>query len=251
MSRKSERNRPAEPAGATPAGAAPAAGAKGTRTFVALALAVLLAFVVAVVLFKQRGGDGGPGGVAGDAAPPDPARAAALASTHAPLLGNPAAKVHVVEFLDPACETCAAFFPIVKDLMAQNPDRIRLSVRHVAFHEGAEYAVRVLEASRAQDRYWQTLEALLGSQALWAPNHTVRAELVDQAIAPVGLDMQRLAADVNSPEVTERIQRDLQDAKTLRVAATPEYFVDGRPMPSFGEQQLRTLVAEALQREYP
>jgi protein-disulfide isomerase len=251
MSRKSERNRPAAPAEGTPAGAAKPAGARGTRMFVALALAVLLAFVAAIVLFTQRGGGGGPAAVAGDAAAPDPARAAALASTHSPLLGNPAAKVHVVEFLDPACETCAAFFPIVKDLMAQNPDRIRLSVRHVAFHEGAEYAVRVLEASRAQDRYWQTLEALLGSQQLWAPNHTVRPELVDTAIASVGLDMQRLAADVNSPEVTERIQRDLQDAKTLRVTATPEYFVDGRPMPSFGEQQLRTLVAEALQRQYP
>jgi protein-disulfide isomerase len=246
MSRKSDRNRPETPTtAATPAAAT---GARGTRTFVALAIAVLVAFAAAVVLFTQRGGGG-------DAAAPvaveDTARAAALASVGAPLLGNPDAKVHVVEFLDPACETCAAFFPIVKDLMAQNPDRIRLSVRHVAFHEGAEYAVRVLEASRAQARYWQTLEALLGSQALWAPNHTVRPELVDQAIAAVGLDMARLADDVNAPEVTARIQRDLQDARTLRVTATPEYFVDGRPMPSFGEQQLRTLVAEALQRQYP
>jgi protein-disulfide isomerase len=242
MSGNTESNRPdAAAAAATPS------GARGTRTFVVLALAVLFAFGAAVVLFAKRGGDG-----AGNAAiTEDLARAAALASAGAPLLGNPAANVHVVEFLDPACETCAAFYPIVKDLMAQHPDRIRLSVRHVAFHEGAEYAVRVLEASRAQDRYWQTLEALLGSQALWAPNHTVRPELVDQAIASVGLDMQRLAADVNAPAVTERIQRDLADARTLRVTATPEYFVDGRPMPSFGEQQLRTLVTEALQRAYP
>jgi protein-disulfide isomerase len=242
MSGNIDQHRPDAPA------AAARSGARGARTFVVLALAVLLAFAAAVVLFAKRGG----GDAAGSGAiTPDPARAAALASTGAPLLGNPTAKVHVVEFLDPACETCAAFFPIVKELMAQHPDRIRLSVRHVAFHEGAEYAVRVLEASRAQDRYWQTLEALLASQALWAPNHTVRPELVDQAIASVDLDMQRLAADVTAPEVTERIQRDLQDARTLRVTATPEYFVDGRPMPSFGEQQLRTLVTEALQRAYP
>jgi protein-disulfide isomerase len=242
MTRQPERNRSAAPA--TPA----ASGARGTRVFVGLAIAALLALAAAVVLFARGGGGGGSGETPMAA---DPARFAALASPNAPLLGNPAAKVHVVEFLDPACETCAAFFPIVKDLMAQNPDRIRLSVRHVAFHEGAEYAVRVLEASRRQDRYWETLEALLGSQALWAPNHTVRPELVDQAIASVGLDLQRLAADVNAPEVTERLERDLQDARTLRVTATPEYFVNGRPMPSFGEQQLRTLVADALQREYP
>ena len=47
----------------------------------------------------------------------------ALASTHSPSLGQASAKVHVVEFLDPACETCAAFYPLVKQLMAEHPDR--------------------------------------------------------------------------------------------------------------------------------
>ncbi len=45
----------------------------------------------------------------------DEGRRAALASEHAPTMGNPEAKVHIVEFLDPACETCALFFPMVKD----------------------------------------------------------------------------------------------------------------------------------------
>jgi hypothetical protein len=36
----------------------------------------------------------------------------------------------------------------------------------------------------------------------------------------------------------------------LKVTATPEYFVNGRPMPSFGEQQLQDLISEALQSAY-
>jgi protein-disulfide isomerase len=71
-----------------------------------------------------------------------------------------------------------------------------------------------------------------------------------QSIAGVGLDMPKLEADMNSPEVTQRIERDLEDAKALRVTATPEYFVNGKPMPSFGEQQLRDLIDEALQDAY-
>ena len=81
-----------------------------------------------------------------------------------PTLGNPDAKVHIVEFLDPACETCAAFYPEVKKLMAANPDRIRLSVRHVPFHNGSDQVVRILEAARDQGKYRPTLEALLASQ---------------------------------------------------------------------------------------
>jgi len=42
------------------------------------------------------------------------------------------------------------------------------------------------------------------------------------------------------------MQRDIDDAKALKVTATPEYFVNGRPMPSFGLQQLQDLVNEAL-----
>jgi protein-disulfide isomerase len=158
--------------------------------------------------------------------------------------------VHIVEFLDPACETCALFFPVVKQLMAENPNRIRLSIRHVPFHAGSEYVVRLLEASRAQDKYWQTLEALLASQAQWAPHHTVQPALVGPAIAGVGLDEARLVAAMNAPEVARRAQQDLDEAKALKVTATPEYFVNGRRLPSFGYQQLLDLVQEELQRAY-
>ena len=174
------------------------------------------------------------------------ARTAALASDHSPTIGNAGAKVHMVEFLDPACGTCALFYPMVKEWLAQADGELRLSIRHVAFHDGAEYAVRVLEASRNQDKYWETLEALLGSQRQWVNNHVVQADQVAPAIAGVGLDMDRLMADMNSAEVTRCIEKDKADAILLKVAATPEYYVNGRPLPSFGAQQLLDLVREEL-----
>jgi protein-disulfide isomerase len=42
------------------------------------------------------------------------------------------------------------------------------------------------------------------------------------------------------------MQRDIDDARSLKVTATPEYFVNGRSLPSFGLQQLQDLVNEAL-----
>jgi protein-disulfide isomerase len=174
----------------------------------------------------------------------------ALASAQSPTLGDPEAKVHIVEFLDPACETCAQFYPLVKKLVADHPGQLRVSLRHVAFHEGSDYVVRVLEASRKQDKYWPTLEAVLVSQAQWAPNHIAQPDLVLQAIAGVGLNIEQLKADMSSPEVAERAQHDTNDAITMKVTATPEYFVNGRPLPSFGEQQLLELVREELQKAY-
>jgi protein-disulfide isomerase len=178
----------------------------------------------------------------------DQARQAALASEHAPTLGPADAKVHIVEFLDPACGTCAMFYPMVKGWMAEVPDGIRLSIRHVPFHDGVDYAVRVLEASRNQDKYWETLETLLASQRQWVNNHVVQPERVLPALAGVGLDMEQLQADMNSAEVQQRMDKDMQDSKVLKVVATPEYFVNGRPLPSFGQEQLANLVREELQK---
>ena len=237
MSRKTRRNRPNPPQSPTE----PTAGSGSTSRKLVVGFGLLALVLVAVGVLLSRD-DKAPVAIANESA--------ALASLHSPMLGEATARVHVVEFLDPACETCAAFFPIVKQMLAENPGRIRLSTRHVALHEGSELPVRVLEASRAQDKYWETLETLFATQSQWAVNHSVRPELVMQAIAAIGLDMSRLEADMNSPEVMQRVARDLEDARALRVTATPEYFVNGKPMPSFGEQQLRDLVAEALDQAY-
>ena len=210
-------------------------------SLIAIAVAILVIALVAATLMYQ--GDNVQPAQDGDAA-----RAAALASEHSPTLGDANAKVHIVEFLDPACETCALFFPMVKNWMKEVPGQIRLSVRHVAFHKGSDYAVKVLEASRKQDKYWETLETLLATQSQWTQHHTVLPERIGPAIAGVGLDMEQLEADMNSMEVMARMEQDKKDSIFLKVSKTPDYFVNGRPLPSFGQQQLANLVREELEK---
>ncbi len=234
MSRKSKRNRP------NPENQESHTGRTRRTGILYAGVAALLLAIVAVGLWYPRNRSSSGEG----------SEQAALASTQSPTLGDATAKVHVVEFIDPACETCAVFFPLVKQVMAENQGRIRLSVRHVAFHNGSEYVVRLLEASRKQDKYWQTLETLLASQSQWAPDHTVQPELVGVVIEGLGLDIGQLKADMNSPEVAARVQQDANDAVTMKVTATPEYFVNGHPLPSFGEEQLLALVNDELQRAY-
>lgn len=240
MSRKTARNRTSPERGDTGLPSTPAA-TQGRRWGLLIGVVATVLFVVLAGKLLFSGKATQPSPSAGTAS------LAALASEHSPTLGDPGASVHIVEFIDPACETCALMYPHVKQMLADNPGRIRLSLRHVPFHQGAEFVVRLLEASRKQDKYWQTLEALLATQARWAPHHTVQPDLVWQEIAGVGLDADRLRADMDAPEVAERMQRDIDDARALKVTATPEYFVNGQPLPSFGLQQLQDLVNQALQ----
>ena len=243
MSRKTPRNQSNSRRHDSQPPVAPDASGSRSREILTWSVVVVLLVAAAwMLLFNSKATQ--------PSQPATIASAAAFASEHSPTLGAANAKVHIVEFLDPACETCAMFFPVVKQMLADHPDRIRLSIRHVPFHQGSEYVVRLLEASRKQDKYWPTLEALLASQPQWASHHTVQPDLVWPAITGVGLNTDQLMADMSSPEVEQRMQRDIDDARALKVTATPEYFVNGRPLPSFGLQQLQALVGEALEFAY-
>jgi protein-disulfide isomerase len=253
MSRKSKRNaapaalQPSATPSSTPAAApsstsqpSPSSGRRGL--LIGVGATVLVAAVGGGLLYAGRLAGAGR-------AEADPRRSG-LGSEHSPSVGDPAARVHIVEFLDPACGTCATFYPLVKQMMADNPGRIRLSVRHVPFHKGADEVVRMLEASRAQGKYWQVLETLLATQDRWAPRHTAQPDLARQVIAATGLDFARLDADMRAPEVGQRMALDMTDARLLSVEQTPEYFVNGRQMPSFGPEQLQTLVRQAVKEAY-
>jgi protein-disulfide isomerase len=56
---------------------------------------------------------------------------------------------------------------------------------------------------------------------------------------------------MNTPEVNRRMAQDMGDARILGVTKTPEFFVNGRPLPRFGLDELQTLVQEELRRAYP
>lgn len=170
----------------------------------------------------------------------------ALIRAHSPSLGSADAPVVIVEFFDPACGTCRTFYPLVKQLMAGHPNRIRLVMRYAPFHKGSDRVVAILEAARRQGKFWSTLEALFASQSQWVSNHTVNADLTWPLLGGTGLNMEQLAIDLTAPDLQQVIAQDLQDANTLGVSQTPEYFVNGRPLPSFGFEQLRQLVDEEL-----
>ena len=171
---------------------------------------------------------------------------AALVRAHSPMFGNADAPVHIVEFLDPACGTCADFYPFVKALMAAHPGKIKVSVRYAPFHRGSDQVVKVLEAARKQGQFKQALEALFAAQPVWVQNHVAQVDLIWGPLGNLGLDMGRLRADMNSPEVAQVLQQDLADANTLGVAMTPEFFVNGKPLPKFGYEDLKRLVEDAL-----
>jgi len=211
---------------------------KQKNLFFAVAALLVLAFAGGAFFYKNQQAE--------QAALRAAQNMASLVRADAPSFGNPDAPVHIVEFFDPACGTCREFYPLVKAMMTAHPDKIRLTMRYAPFHPGSEAVVKVLEAARKQDKFEPTLEALFAGQDKWVINHTSHVEMTGPLLESMGMDMARLQNDANAPEVAAMIARDLADAKTMNVTMTPEYFVNGKPLPQFGFDELKKLVDDEL-----
>jgi protein-disulfide isomerase len=209
--------------------------------FITAAVTLIAAFVVATLVYQGRKADSAQARE----------RQALLVRSYAPTEGSPEAKVNIVEFLDPACDTCRSFYPFVKRMMAANPGKIRVTIRYAPFHSNSDYVVKVIEAARKQGKWQETLEALFAAQPSWAPNHAPQPDLVWTYLGGLGLDLERVRQDMLAPDIAQNLAQDIADAKALNVTQTPEFFVNGKPMPSFGYEQLTALVSGALAKEYP
>jgi protein-disulfide isomerase len=173
-----------------------------------------------------------------------------LVRDHSPTKGNKDAKVTLVEFFDPACETCRKFHPLVEQLMDEHPGRIKLVMRYLPLHQGSDYVVALLEAARLQNKFWQTLEATFKTQPVWAAHHNPQPQKLWLLLAGVELNFKKAEQDMQRADVLANVRQDINDAKQLGVTKTPGYFVNGKPLIRFGYQQLKQLVEDEIAANY-
>ncbi|MGB4060747.1 MAG: thioredoxin domain-containing protein [Burkholderiaceae bacterium] len=209
-----------------------------------ITVAVLLAVVVAAFLFGMNSYQRRVQNAQAEKVTQQTDR---LVRFHSPIFGPTNAPVTIVEFFDPACETCRAFYPMVKELMKQYPNDVRLVLRYAPFHQGSDQVVKLLEAAKRQDKYVQVLEAILEAQPAWADHGKPNIELAFKvAEQQAGLDLAKAKADMANAAVDLALQQDIQDLTALEVTKTPTFLVNGRGLPSFGLNQLTALVAEEV-----
>lgn len=181
-----------------------------------------------------------------------------LVRPDSPVLGPADAPVTLVEFLDPECESCGAFHPTVKRILKEYDGKVRLVVRYMPLHPNSVLAATVTEAAGEQGKYWEMQELLFRRQPEWGEIHghggpaapPVRREppavLFERYAAELGLDVERVRAAVAQNRYAAKVERDKRDGASLGVTRTPTFFVNGRQLARFGQQDLRALIDEEL-----
>ncbi len=169
---------------------------------------------------------------------------------HSPRIGQEDAKVYITEYLDPECEACRALAPAVKNILKEFEGKVQLVIRYAPFHKNSKTAIRALEAARLQGKYAEALDMLFHYQPYWGNHHNPKPELIFDYLLQMGLDLEKLKADMNKPEIDYIINQDEQDLKTLNIRGTPTFFVNGKPLAEFGIPYLRDLVEKEVAKYY-
>lgn len=214
------------------------------KKFLIPAVGICLVCLLAIAAYVDQSRSGADGAEAAK-------QASYLKRYYSPATGDVDAKVTIVEFFDPACGTCKSFHPFVKKLMAANPGKINLVMRYAPFHERSDYVVKILEAAKLQDKYWETLEEVYAAQPLWAQHGNPQPEKLWELLGYTGLDLDQAKKDMQSVSIAKHIQQDLDDAQQLGVTKTPGFFVNGKPLVNFGYKQLQRLVESEVSSKYP
>ena len=123
-------------------------------------------------------------------------------------------------------------------------------MRYAPLHRGSDEVVKMLEAAHIQGKFFPALELLFKNQRRWTINHVSQPNQARGILNGMALDHEKLSADMNQPGVTEAVQQDIRDVQAFNIKATPEFFVNGRSLPSFGFKQLSQSVEKAVEDAY-
>jgi protein-disulfide isomerase len=219
---------------------------------------ILGAIIVLVIVGVIIGSNYYRGSVQNERKPTNTATSTApagqLIRPDSPTLGPVDAKVTLVEFYDPECESCAVFGPIVKKIL-KDYGNIRLVARYMPLHPNSMTAATFTEAAGEQGKYWQAQELLFLRQSEWGQKHgqpaTTSTEinsLFEKYAKELGLDLGKLNSATKENRFAAKIERDKKDGQSLGVRKTPTFFVNGRELVRFGETELRSLIEEELKK---
>ena len=155
-----------------------------------------------------------------------------------PFLGNPDASMVIYEFSDYNCGYCKRVFQPLQDLIASDGD-IKVVIKEFPIlSQSSVLAAQAGIAAQAQDVF----PAFHG--AMMTARGAISMDSILDAARSAGADLDRLQADMKSPEVAAIIERTRMAATQLEISGTPGLVIGSQVIPgAISLEQMRDIIA--------
>lgn len=158
------------------------------------------------------------------------------------------AKVTVIEFFDPECEGCAAFHPILKKIVDEYPNDVRLVARYMLFHGNSYPAALALEGAGKQGKFWEMYGFLLERQNQWSHQDTPVNTIFERYARELKLNIEEFNKSYDDITFKAALAKDVTDGKELGVKGTPTFFINGKMLMQLSYQDLKGAIEKELGR---
>lgn len=141
------------------------------------------------------------------------------------------AEFTIVEFSDFQCPACKSVHSSVKAMVEQYKDKTRLVYRHFplnSIHKNANAAAKASEAA-GSEKFWAMHDRLFATQDDWKSLSDPTEYFVGLA-KELNLDEAAFRENLKGEEAAGIVNRDLQLATELSIAATPTFYLNGKKM---------------------
>jgi len=156
-----------------------------------------------------------------------------------PVIGNPEGDVVIVEFFDYRCPYCTKVAQPLREAI-QADGNIRLVMKEFPIlGPDSQFAARAALAAGQQELYEPFHFALMNAKG------KVDQPAVMTIARQVGLDIERLKTDMQSPEVDAVLRRNFELAEILEISGTPAFVIGDEIYP--GALDMRTLKAKVAE----
>jgi protein-disulfide isomerase len=166
-----------------------------------------------------------------------------------PVLNSPAkgpanAPVTLTVFSDFQCPYCSRLVPIVDDVLAKNPDKVRVVFKQfpLRMHNMAQPAALASLAAHEQGKFWPMHDLLFANSA------QLSEEKIRSLAKEAGLDMARFDRDRNAPRLRDEIQRDMTLGQQAGVQGTPTVYLNGKLLRERTPQGVQALIDREVAR---
>lgn len=146
--------------------------------------------------------------------------------------GNPSSNVILTEYSDFQCPYCAAYYPVVEQVIDKYQKDIKFEYRHlplVSKHPNAFAASRAAEAAGLQSdqAFWDMSSLLFENQQAWSESSSPQP-IFEQFAQQLNLDIEKFKTDFASSKVNDRINADIAAFKaTGAEMSTPTFLLNG------------------------
>jgi protein-disulfide isomerase len=107
-------------------------------------------------------------------------------------------------------------------------------------HRFALQAAKAALAAAEQGKFWEFHEKLFENY------RTLNDEKINEIAGGLGLNMEKLARDMSSPNLQNLLSRDYNDGRRIGIRGIPTVLINGKMAERYGVADLEEMIEEEL-----